>query len=58
MGWFGLGRIGLGPNFSTCSGLGWVSQLMGRLDRVTQNGPMDNSGVNAGRRRTLMRIPF
>jgi len=23
-----LGWVGLGPNFSTCSGLGWVSQLM------------------------------
>ena len=23
------GRVGLGPNFSTCSGLGWVSQLIG-----------------------------
>ena len=28
-----LGWVVLGPNFSTCSGLGWV----------TQNGPMDNS---------------
>jgi len=29
------------------SGLGWVSQLMGwdGLDRVAQNGPMDNSVV-------------
>ena len=55
--------VGLGPNFSTCSGLGRVSFflvivnlsarfvfgvfffLMGwvGLDRVTQNGPMDNS---------------
>jgi len=25
--------------------LGWVSRLMGGLDRVTQNGPMDNSGL-------------
>jgi len=24
-----LGWVGLGPNFSTYSGLGWVSQLMG-----------------------------
>jgi len=41
--------IGLGPNFFTCSGLGWVSQLMGwvGLGRVTQNGPMDNSGETA-----------
>ena len=29
----------MGPNFSTYSGLGWVG-----LDRVTQNGPMYNSG--------------
>jgi len=36
MGWVGLGRDfsvfdGLGPNFCTCSELGWVSQLMGWL---------------------------
>jgi len=24
-----LGWVGSGPNFPTCSGLGWVSQLMG-----------------------------
>ena len=33
--------IGLGPNFFTCSGLGLVSQLMGWVGSVTQNGPMD-----------------
>jgi len=40
-----LGWVALGPNFSTCSGLGWVgsvSRWVG-LDRVTQNGPTDNS---------------
>ena len=27
----------------SCIGLGWVSQLMGWVGLVTQNGPMDNS---------------
>jgi len=37
--------IGLGPKFSTCSGLGWVGSVSWwvGLDRVIQNGPMDNS---------------
>jgi len=41
-----LGWIELGPNLSTCKWFGWVSQLMGwvGLDRVAQNGPMDNCG--------------
>ena len=40
--------IGLGPNFSTCSGLGWVESvsLWVGLYRVTQNGPMDKSAVS------------
>ena len=39
--------VGLGPNFSTCNGFGlvrWVSWWAG-LDRVTHNGPMDNSAI-------------
>ena len=41
-----MGWVGLGPNFSTCSGLGQVGSvsLLVELDQVTQNGPMDNSG--------------
>jgi len=27
-----LGWVGLGPNFPTCRGLGWVSQLMGWVE--------------------------
>ena len=38
--WVGSGWVQI---FPTCSGLGRVSQLMVGLDRVTQNGPMDNS---------------
>ena len=35
--WFGLGNwVGLGRDFSVFGGLGWV----------TQNGPMDNSGID------------
>jgi len=30
-----LGREGLGPKFSTCSGLGWVSLLMCRVGSTT-----------------------
>ena len=41
-----LGWVGLGPNFPTCNGLGWVGSVSSwvGLDRVTQNGPTDNSG--------------
>ena len=42
-----FGWVELGPTIFTCSGLGWVgsdSWWVG-LDRVTQNGPMDNSGL-------------
>jgi len=38
--------IGLGPNFSTCNGLGGMGQSADGLDRVTQNGPMDDSGLD------------
>ena len=38
----GLGRVGLGPNFSICSGLGWV----------TKNGPMDNSAADVQQKLT------
>jgi len=40
----GLGWVGLGPHFFTCSGLGWVGQSANGLGWVTLNGPMDNSG--------------
>jgi len=38
------GRVGLGPNFSSCSGSGRVGSFSWwvGLDRVTQSGPMDN----------------
>ena len=43
-----LGWVGLGPNFSTCGRLGQVGSVRWwvGLDLVTQNGPIDNSGVN------------
>jgi len=47
----GLGCVGSKSNFSTCIGLGWVGSISWwvGLDRVTQNGPMDNSGLCATR---------
>jgi len=32
-----VSSIGLGPNFPTCSGSGWVSQLMGWVDSGHSN---------------------
>jgi len=42
-----LGWVGLGQKFSTCNELGLVGSVSWwtGLDRVTQNGPMDNSEV-------------
>ena len=37
--------VGLGPNFSTSSGLGWVSQLMGCVELGHTRWTMDNSGI-------------
>ena len=37
--------IGLGPNFPTSSGLGWIGSVKVGLDRVTQSGPMDNAAL-------------
>jgi len=47
-----IGWVGLGPNFPTCSGLGWVGSVSwwAGLDWVTQNGLMDNSGSNTSLR--------
>jgi len=54
----GSGRVG--SKFSTCSGLGWVSQLMGWVGsgRVTQNGPMDNSGWTSSKSRFSNSLPL
>ena len=41
-----VGWVGLGREFSTCGGLDWVGSVnwwVG-LGRVTENGPIDNSG--------------
>ena len=42
-----LDWVWLGPTFPTCNGSGWVGSVSWwvGLDRVTQNGPMDNSGL-------------
>jgi len=53
--------IGLGPKFSTCSGLSWVGSVSWwvGLDRVIQNGPMDNSVLpNQSQRSTFTVIGY